>query len=290
MFKKTSLFFILLIIAFVITACGTKDLTKGKTAEEIIAGSYEKMAEVENYDMDLEMNMKMQLPDQNPFDITMQGKATIFQKPLMMKMVMDMNDPQTGNPINMEQYMEQGEEGINVYQKVEDQWFKMSINDPALAEMMNMDPTKNIDLFLDNLKEAKVLGEEKVGEQETVQIELVASSAIYDELMQQMPGLNMNQPNLSFGPEVLSKMGDMKYIIWVDKTTLNMVKTSMDLTENIRNLGQALTGSEQLPPELAEMFGGMEMSASYEINNLNGAEQIVIPEEAKNAQEMPLSN
>ncbi|MGI6226351.1 MAG: hypothetical protein ACOYJ1_08870, partial [Peptococcales bacterium] len=69
---------------------------------------------------------------------------------------------------------------------------------------------------------------------------------------------------------------------------LDMVKTSMDLTENMRNMGKALVEEGQFPKEMADMFSSMDMSMSYEMFNLNKAEQIVIPEEAKNAEELPL--
>jgi len=287
--KKIKLFYLLLIVSFLVTACGTKDLTKGKSAKEIIEASYQKMAEINNYDMNLEMQVKMQVPGQETLDMTITGKATIFQKPMLMKMVMETKNPETGEPLEIQQYMESSEKGMNIYQGAQGEWYKMTIEDPALAEMMNMDPTKNMDLFLKNLKEANVLAEgEKLGEKETVKIELVASSAIYDEIMQQMPGMNLNQANMPFGPEILAKMGDMKYVVWVDKTTLDIVKTSMDLTENIQNMGKALVEQGDFPKEMADMFNGMEMSASYEMLNINKAEQIVIPEEAKNAKEMPL--
>lgn len=288
MFKKTKLLYLLLIISFLVTACGTKDLTKDKSAKEIIEGSYIKLAEIENYDMNLEMQMKIQVPNEGTMDMSMTGKATIFQKPMKMKMVMETQNPESDEPLIIEQYMESTENGMNIYQNVEEQWFKMVIDDPALAEMMNMDPTKNMDLFIENLKEANIIAEEKLGEKETVKIEMIASSEIYDEIMQQMPGMNLNPADMPFGPEILAKMGDMKYVVWIDKTTLDMVKTSMDLTENIQNIGKALVEDGQFPKEMGEMFAGMEMSATYEMLNINSAEQIVIPEEAKNAEEMPM--
>jgi len=288
MFKKTKLLYLLLIVSFLVTACGAKDLTKGKSVQDIIGAAYEKMAEIDNYDMNLELQMRMQVPDEGEMDMTLTGKATIFQKPMLMKMIMETNNPESGEPLVIEQYMESTESGMNVYQNVEGQWFKMSINDPALAEMMNMDPTKNMDIFLENLKEANILGEEKVGEKDTVKIEMIASSEIYDEIMKKMPGMNLGQADMPLGPEILSKMGDIKYIIWIEKSTLDMVKTSMDMTENIQNMGKAIIEQGQFPKEMAEIFIGMEMSATYEIYNVNKAEQVVIPDAAKNAQEMPL--
>ena len=42
--------------------------------------------------------------------------------------------------------------------------------------------------------------------------------------MEQIPGMNLNQPGMEITPDFLSQMGDMKYIVWVDKTTLDIVK------------------------------------------------------------------
>jgi len=93
---------------------------------------------------------------------------------------------------------------------------------------------------------------------------------------------------MPIGPEIFGKMGDMRYIIWVDKTTLDIIKASMDLTDNIRNIGAALVEAGDFPAEMAEVFKGMEMNFTYEMTNINQAEEIVIPEEAKNAEELPL--
>lgn len=289
MFKRTKFFYLLLVVAFLVTACGTKDLTQGKSAKEIIEEAYEKQLSIENYEMDLAMDMKMPMPEGETMAIAMTGKATVFQKPMQMKMVMEMANPETNEPMVIEQYMEATEQGMNIYQHVEEQWFKMTLNDPALAETMNMDPTQNMELFLKYLKENNILGEEKLGQRDTLKIEMIASSEMYNELMEQIPGMNLSQPGMEITPDFLSQMGDMKYIVWVDKATLDIVKTSMDLTENMQNMGKALIEQGQLPAELAEMFTGMEMSMTYEILNINQAEPIVIPEEAKDAPELPMS-
>jgi outer membrane lipoprotein-sorting protein len=289
MFKKFKVFYLLLIVAFLVTACGTKDLTQGKSAQEIIEESYEKQLNIENYDMDLAMDMKMPMPEGEIMAIAMTGKATVFQKPMQMKLVVEITNPETSEPVVIEQYMEATEQGINIYEYVEEQWFKIVLNDPALAETMNMDPTQNVELFLKYLKETNIIGEEKLGQRDTLKIELVASSEMYNELMEQIPGMNLNQPGMEFTPDFLSQMGDMKYIVWVDKTTLDIVKTSMDLTENMQNMGKALIEQGLIPAELAEMFSNMEMSMTYEILNINKAEPIVIPEEAKNAPELPMN-
>lgn len=287
--KQFRLLCLLLLVGLLVTACGTKDLTKNKSAREIVEAAYQKSAEIQNYDMNLEMQMKMSIPGEEPVDMNITGKATFFQNPVKMKMVMEMTNPENGEAMTMTQFMEATETGMTIYQNVQDQWYKTSIDDPAMAEMMNMDPKQNIELFIKHLKEANILADnEKVGEKDTVKIELVASSEIYNELINQMPGMELTPANMPIGPEIFGKMGDMRYIIWVDKTTLDIIKASMDLTDNIRNIGAALVEAGDFPVEMAEVFKGMEMNFTYEMTNINQAEEIVIPEEAKNAEELPL--
>ena len=124
MFKKFKVFYLLLIVAFLVTACGTKDLTQGKSAQEIIEESYEKQLNIENYDMDLAMDMKMPMPEGEIMAIAMTGKATVFQKPMQMKLVVEITNPETSEPVVIEQYMEATEQGINIYEYVEEQWSK----------------------------------------------------------------------------------------------------------------------------------------------------------------------
>jgi len=287
MFKKVSWFLVsLFLISFIFTACGTKDLTKGKTAEEILKDVYTKMAEVKNYDMNIKMNMNVEPPEQEPVNINLQGQATVFQKPMVMKMSMIMDVK--GKKKNFQQYMEQNEGGMTIYQKIDDQWSKMALNDPAFSEMMNMDPSQNVKLYLENLKRAEILSDEKVGEKEIVKLEMILSSKIYDEMLQQMPGGNLTG-QLPFNSDILSKIGDIKGKIWVDKATLDIVKVTVDMTENMQNFGKALAENGGLPEEAAAMFSNMEISVEYEMLNQNKAVEFTIPEEAKNAPEMPMA-
>lgn len=286
--KRLYLITLLLVIGLFITACGTKDLTKGKTAKEILEASYQKMADINNFDMNIQMKMKMTSPGQEPVHINIKGTATIFQKPMRLKMVLSMNDPQSDKMLTVEQYLEETKEGMNIYQKMNDQWFKMVFKDDAFTKMINMDPTKSLAVYLENLERAEILNEEKIGEKETVKIEMVVSSKMYDEIMKSIPSGNMMPNQLPLAPGILSQIGDIKGIIWIDKLTLDIVKTSMDMTENIHNLGDALVKNGNFPKEAAEVFSSMEMSTEYEIVNQNKAQEFAIPEEALKAQELPI--
>ncbi len=288
---KSRLLFLVLICTLLLTACssGPKDLTAGKTAQQIVEESFNNWYQLNNYDMDMTTKMKMTM-GQDTMDMTMTGKATAFQKPMKMKMVMDMNTAFPGMPekMTMEQYMVEEENKVILYQKVADQWQKIVVDDPAMAKMMTMDPRDNLKLFMDNLTKAEILGEEKLGEKNTVKIDLVASGKIFNDILQDTAGQSLGLAEGMIGADILSKIGDMKYIIWIDKATLETVKCQMDLTENMRNLGNALADDPDMPAEAKEVFKNMEMFMEYTVLNQNTAQDFTIPEEAKNAKEMPL--
>lgn len=285
--KFLILFIVLISTMMLMSACSPKDLTKGKAPEKIVEESFAKWYELSNYDMDMTTKMKMSM-GQDVFDMSMTGKATAFQKPLKMKMVMETTIPGMDKKMTIEQYTVQEDQKMIIYQHVEGQWQKVVIDDPGLAKMMSMDPRDNLKLFMDNLTKAEVLGEEKLGERNTVKISLIASSKIFDQLLDETAGNSLGLGNDMIKPEVFSKIGDLKYNVWIDKNTLETIKCEMDLTDNMKNLGKALSEDPSVPKEIKDVFANMEMSMEYTISNQNTAQDFTIPEEAKNAKEIPM--
>ncbi|HHV65618.1 MAG TPA: hypothetical protein GXX46_11225 [Peptococcaceae bacterium] len=289
--KSIGVFLVVLFCTLALVACssGPKDLTKGKTPEKIVEESFAKWYELDSYDLDLNSQIKMSL-GQQVMDMSMTGTISAFQNPLKMKMVMDVAIPGMNEKVAMEQYMVEEEQKVIIYQQVQGMWQKMTIDDPAMLELMSMDPRENLKLFMDNLTEAEILGEETIGDKVTVKIKIVASGKIFEDIFQDMAGTSLGISDDIFDTELLSQLGDMEYLIWIEKSTLETVKCQMDLTETMRNLGSALAAkiSEPEMAELQELFSTMEMSLEYTVFNQNNVQDFTIPEEAKNAQEITL--
>lgn len=287
--KKTMILIVVLICTLVISACspGPTDLTKGKTAQQIVQESFDKWYQLNNYDMDMATKMKISA-GQDVMDMSMTGKITAFQKPLKMKMVMDVAIPGMDQKMKMEQYMVQEDQKMIIYQLVHGLWQKVVIDDPSLAKMSSMDPRDSLKLFMDNLTKAEILGEEKIGDRTTVKVDLIASGKIFEQILKDTAGNTLGIGNDVINPDVFSKIGDMRYMIWIDKVTLETVKCQMDLSENMKNLGNALVADPKVPSEMKEVFSNMEMSMEYTVSNQNKAQDFSIPEEAKNAKEIPL--
>jgi len=268
-------------------ANGPADLTKGKSAKQILEESLDKWYQAENYEIDLTSTIKMSASGET-FDMSMSGKGIIFQKPLKTKIAMEMSIPGLDEKARIEQYMIEEDGKFVLYQYLDSQWQKMTFDDPALLEMAQMDPRDNLELFLDNLIQAEIVGEEKIGDSDTVIINLTASADLYDEVLATIGGEDFGVSAELMTQDILSKMGDLNYTIWVDKHTLDTVKCSIDLSENIRNLGNAMSETEDFPAEVKEAFASMEMAMEFRVLNINSAPDFTVPEEAKKAREMVL--
>ena len=292
--KVATLLLITLLCLVGLTACtgasaGTSDLTKGKTAEQIAEEAFDKWYGLANYDMSMEIYMKTSVGAEDT-EMTMKSDATLFQNPLKMKMTANvtipMLEPQT---MTFEQYMLTENEKMTIYQQVDGVWQKMVIDDSATMELMQMDPKDNLKLFMDSLKKAEILAEEKIEQTNTVKLELVASSEVFGRIMEQTAGNPLGINEGLFGPAILAQIGDLKYTLWIDKATLNVIKGQMNLSENIRNLGAALAAEQDMPAELQEMFSSMEFVVDYTVMNHNNAQDFTVPEEAKRAREIVMN-
>ena len=288
--KKTAILLLLALSCLVIlTACnGTSDLTQGKTPEQIVEEAFDKWYGLASYDMSMDMLMKMDFGE-GDMEITMNSDATVFQNPLKMKITSEVVLPMLEPPsMTIEQYMITEDGKLVLYQQAENSWQKMVTTDPATMELLQMDPKDNLKLFMDSLEKAEIVAEEKIEQMDTVKVELVASSKIFEKVMEQTAGNPLGINEGLFDPAIFTQIGDLKYILWIDKATLNVVKGQMDLSENMRNLGTALAADPNMPVELKDAFAGMEFVASYTIKNHNRAQDFTVPEEAKNAEEISL--
>jgi len=265
-------------MVMVVSGCG-----KTKTAEEYIEASNLKSAELESYEMKLEMNMSMSAGGEQ-MDMTMSGTASVFQNPMRLKM--DLATRVMEQDMQLIQYMEQTEGAVTIYQNVMGQWQKMVLDDPALVEMMSMNPADSIEAYMNSLISAEILREEKVNEREAVVIEMVMSGEMYEEILGQMGAPNLG--GVEMDESFFAALGDLKATVWVDKKTDDMLKMSMDLSENMANMVEYMIQDGSLGEEELEALKGMKMNMVYEMLNQNNAAEFEIPEEALNAPELKL--
>ena len=273
------------------------DLTVGKTAAQIAEESYKKQYEAKNYDMDFFIRSSVMIMDEKiVMDIA--GYGNMFLDPLKVKLVMEIAAPSAPVPgfedgtVRTEQYIiAEGDELVS-YQSQGDQWFKMAFTDANLKQLMQFNPADNLKLFMDNLKDAAIVGDEIVNGVNTVKIDLTASGDLFKDLMEEMDSLGLGSQIDLLTSDILSGIGDLAFNIWVDKATLDMVKGAVDLTPILQNLSAVMKdsvfpGMETMTPEEMEMilamFDNMDMSMEYYVMNIDKAQDFSLPPEAADA-------
>lgn len=278
---------LMLIISF--TACSEGDMTKDKSAEEILEGAMTKATEWENYEMDIDSRMVMNIPIQGEMEMNINGHGVAFIKPLKMHMTMTVEMEQLPEPQSIEQYLIQEGDTLTIYQQLEGQWYKQVMEGSGMEQLASVDPIESIQLFMKHLKGAEIVEEGQINEKDAVKIDATVSFDMYKELIAGNQSLDMS---LGLGTNVfdmLGEMGDLTYSIWVEKETLNVTRYEMDLTEAMNKMAEAMEGIEELPQEAVDAYKNSKMEMTITITNHNQAADFEIPEEALNAEEIPMN-
>lgn len=283
-----------LIAMLALTGCGgqqqpQKDEPKAMTAEEIITASNEAMNDLDSYGFTMNTNMQMDMKEQGSMDMTMVSKAQTIVKPnVLIKMDSDITinipdqDPQT---MSMTQYIEGTETGIAMYQDMAGAWSKVVVDDPSLVESMTQNPQDALESYKETMEKAEILGEEKVGDRDCYKIEMTLSKEALDEVMADFNGAGLDEKTLAASKEIVANMNDLTTVLWIDKENYQMLKQSMDISDIIR---QAVIAELKNAGQSEDSIGDVTMSMEILYDNYNGVSEIVIPDDAKNAQEITM--
>lgn len=283
--KKYFLLFLSAILMFsmaLMVGCSNE-----KEALNMLFDATEKSTNWKNYNVEIESHMKMVDPIQGEMDINTFGTGTIFMDPMKLYMNMDVNLSNIPEAQHIEQYLIQDGETIILYQKVQEQWYKMNINIEGLGDILQADPAEDIQLMMEYTKTAEIVGEEEIKGNKAHIVDLTISMKIYEEIVARNEALGSMIPLTSTEDigKVLSELDDLKYRMWIDKNSGELVKYNMDLGKMMETL-MAKLEIEEMTEEEKEMFQNMEMSITQTISNHNNADNFELPEEALNAIDM----
>lgn len=284
--KKISLICLalLLILSLALTACGTTDLTKGKSPQEIVLASGKAMQNIKTYGIVMDMNMGMPNPQTGEqMKITMNGKGSIIVEPVKMHMTMDMNMPQVPSPMKMEIYALVEDKKLIEYisnPASNGQWMKMELPlDDNAMQMLN--PAKSLDMLKEIMVDAKVVGEEEDNKVKLAVLEVTIKPEGLTKFMQ-LPGNAFPMQDLE---KTLASMGNITYKMWIRKDNLLAVKTEMDLGQMMRNMFANQPG---MPAEAKAMFEQVTAGMSMKYVDFDQPVNITIPDNVKNsAQPIP---
>ncbi|AST91635.1 MULTISPECIES: DUF6612 family protein [Sutcliffiella] len=239
------------------------------TAEQVLEKTTEATAELKSYSMDMNINQKITLNDEEPIEMKTTSKSDLTLSPLAMYQSTKMNDPTMGIEMESETYFT--EEGFFTYDPTFGEWYKFPSEFTAelieLTEMQQQNPAEQLEILKSFSDELSMTEE---GNEYILTFE--GNGDQYEELINAtipMMGDDMGE----MLEEVLSmmKINHISYKIHVDKETL--VQTKMFITMDMEM---------EIEGEVMSMYQEMDMS----LYNYNEIDEIVIPQEVlDNAQE-----
>jgi len=264
---------------------------------KILMDAYAKSYEWENYNMDMLMNMSMLMPSElgvGKMDMVMDMDMTVFMEPMKMKAVgnmeMDMGGEKISQPL-MEMYYTVEDEIFTMYMGMYDEtgkltWVKSEVENELFTEMLDYDLEKNMELNEKSIKDVRFLGKYTDENGKIVlKIENTTSFEAYDEIMGgylNMLSTSAKEEDL-MAMEMLKNMEDIKFVIYVDEVTGEIVSYDMDLSSIMKSMLSSMSGNEAIPAEALEIFNNLEMTMEMNVLNINTAEDFEIPKEALDA-------
>lgn len=206
------------------------DAGEDSQAEEILAQSIEAMEGVSGYGMEMTIEQIMEFGGEEiPMDFSIVMEAT--QDPVMFHQVMTTPDPETGEVIEIEQYMD--EEGtLYLYDEMSEEWLKMD------AVMMGIEDLQDLEMSpQEQIEMLQGLTENIVVEEEDDHYALYIEGS-GDELLEISKELAMLDPDPAMQEEMEQVMNMMDietfdYVLYIDRDTYYQVEMDMTLEMEI---------------------------------------------------------
>ena len=248
---KKLLFVVLTVFSVIfIGACGKSKVDKKEVIEKFIAAS----ESMKSGDMLINVKMAQNL-DGNKTNMDMTIDASIIQEPLAMKMEMEV----PAQNIKMNSFIK--DNVMYIQNPADNQWYKQALSDEMSSQFkgyMNSDDTYNA--MRDNLDKIDI--DEKDG---NYIITISKNSDFLQEAMKKQLA-NTNTAGSQIGDNVKIENIAVKYV--VDKNTY-------------------LASSSLISFDFEMQGMKISMEMDTKMTNINNVTDIVVPEEAKNAQPVP---
>lgn len=208
---------------------------------EQIAAAQEKMNTVKSLELSMNTSIDMKVTAQGQeqkiayhVDLDMD----VFNEPLKMKGDMTIDMGEMGGKQEMELYLEQAQDNMNVYMEVGDAWTKQTL---TADEVGLYDPKSSLELYLESSDSFTQAGNEKVGDVDATKftgvikgdkmIEILEENGMM-ETLNQFGASNMSEEELQ---ALLESMGGFQMAVWIDSNGYP-VQYEMDLSQTIKGI------------------------------------------------------
>lgn len=294
MFKKGKVLLTGLVgVSMIFTGCNASSQAgsgKAADAKEVLKTAAEKMNEVESYGMDMTMTMVMEAKDQGTVNMTTDADAKIMLKPELayqMDSKIDMDVAGEKQSVDMQMYLVKEEDQYTLYTGMMGMWGKASIASAEEAEQeMMQNPAADIEGYLSSIEDISFSGEKTINGIDCQEIKINLTKDYFDDVLGQVDlssSLGLDEATLNSTLDTLSGVDSLPIYYYVGKESGEMVGYNMDMSELMKKVMVATAGVTE------DQLGEFKVSMEIEIKDVNGVSEIVLPEEAKTAMEVSLT-
>lgn len=276
--KKKILIVTLIILMFAAQGCAGKDLTSGLSDGEVVAKAMDNTLKIGSVEIDSTVIFNTNSVYQ-PIDAQVIGKSKIFNDPVLIENVYKVTNNTTGNTEEYKNYIHYLNDSLIGYVFQQGAWYQGE-NILFPEEIVN-NPTQNLTLFVANQSDNGFVNKDlEQSGKGLVKYNLAADPGIYLWALNQS-FLSVNLGNFVQDPEALEAMGDFILSIWVDQSSLNIVKMELDFSSNLNRLGSFLKEKGEAPENVADLFENFTYKVTYDLKNHNKLERFSVPLEAR---------
>lgn len=275
---------VLLLTVFMMAQAGAASAAAPEVdARKIVDQAYRQFLELESYHMMVDISSEMEVKGKKVQSHTT-SEGDIRLKPLlgknMLKATLYIDEQKIEQQI--EQYFQEEGSQLVVYSNIDHQWLK--------EVMPYLQPASEYQGYLKAIKDVTFLRESGSSLVFAVTVDAayaagnlehyIGSSGIEDQKVRQsMEALR----------DAMANAGDFNYTLTIDRQSAAITHLHMDFTELMARLSGTLLESPATPEEqkqlIGEVFSNMRLVVDADFSQLNGIANIVIPAEAKQAEE-----
>lgn len=286
-FRSVLVVFLIGIMTFAMTACNKGGGASGsKNIEEILKATQKNMQETESmtYDMVQEMGMKVMGMEMN---MVMDLKVEQINSPMALKLEGHADVGALGS-YDITMYMEEEGDGVVLYSGMdfgdgEMFWMKQKeeINSAAVSQYS---ADASLEMYMDSASNFKEAGTEDVNGTKATKFEgtitgdaiskVVSSAGVGEQV-----GLDLEEY-----ADLFKDSGDIQVIFWIDTDKEVLVKYQIDMSEVLNNMMTKLAEHEAEMEDVTVEISKMISTAT--VTGMNNVSEIVIPEEAKNGEDV----
>ena len=272
--KILSLLLILcLVLSF--TACGSKKMSD----EEILQESVKNMQALNSITTESSMEMGFSVGGKT-MNMTTDMVQRIINEPLAMEQTMTTTMDGEAEEIQSAVYLEADGDNLITYTQIEGEWYKTTQS--GFEALKAYDSTGAMALYMEAVEKFKKVGTEEVAGVKANKYEGAIPEEYFQSVLEasgmdkQLGLQGASEESLT---DLFKGMGEMPITIWIDGEKLLPVKYDFDMSAMMKAIMSSMgMGEEELSIEKVTM--------SMSITGYDNVDEIVIPQEARDAEEM----